>query len=299
MEAAFGADFSTVTVREGEQPAAADALALTHGESITLRPGLGGTGSADGMRVLGHELAHVVQQRAGRVPGTGLTEDPALEAEADEAGDRAASGQQVAIASGDGSGAPPAAATQPAGPFSRLKKAITRKFGRSRQQQTPEPEPEPLPQFGPEPEPEGSYEYGERLPEQPKFLQRLNRRAIEQNEAVVRAPDGPEREAAEAAYQKTVQEIVDEMDNFNGRPGYSRQQAQAYKRVMAPLIAQDKERARLKALFQPAESGEPEYFRTPGVGPHVHAPGTDPPYIQTPAPPEYGLKPVFPRRPGE
>jgi len=108
MEAAFGADFSTVTVHEGEEPAAVGALALTSGEAITLRPGLGAD-TADGAQVLGHELAHVLQQREGRVGGTGLTEDPALEAEADEAGQRAARGEPVSAAS---RGPGPGAATQ-------------------------------------------------------------------------------------------------------------------------------------------------------------------------------------------
>lgn len=97
MEAAFGADFSAVTVHEGEEPAAVGALALTSGEAITLRPGLGAD-TADGAQVLGHELAHVLQQREGRVGGTGLTEDPALEAEAAEAGHRAAHGEPVGSA---------------------------------------------------------------------------------------------------------------------------------------------------------------------------------------------------------
>jgi Domain of unknown function (DUF4157) len=95
MEAAFGADFSGVTVREDGAAAGMDAAAFTRGETITFHPGLYEPHTPEGLEMLGHELAHVLQQRAGRVPGTGLTEDPALESEADEAGARAARGAPV------------------------------------------------------------------------------------------------------------------------------------------------------------------------------------------------------------
>lgn len=95
MESAFGADFSSVTVQEDEGPAAEGADALTRGETISLRPGLPGPESSQGLEIIGHELEHVLQQRSGRVPGTGLTEEPGLESEADEAGRRAAQGQPV------------------------------------------------------------------------------------------------------------------------------------------------------------------------------------------------------------
>ena len=60
--------------------------------SVLGRHGWGARTARDGLEALGHELAHVLQQRAGRVPGTGVTEDPALEAEAHEAGERVALG---------------------------------------------------------------------------------------------------------------------------------------------------------------------------------------------------------------
>jgi hypothetical protein len=115
MEAAFGADFSTVTVHEGEEPAAVGARALTSGEAITLRPGVGASDTVEGAQVLGHELAHVLQQREGRVGGSGLTEDPALEAEADEAGHRAAQGEPVgsAVSGGAAPGAVSGGVAQP------------------------------------------------------------------------------------------------------------------------------------------------------------------------------------------
>lgn len=52
---------------------------------------------------LGHELTHMVQQRAGRVPipqqrkGAPINADPALEAEADKIGAKAAQGEQVQV----------------------------------------------------------------------------------------------------------------------------------------------------------------------------------------------------------
>lgn len=95
MEATFGADFSEVTLRQDGQAAAMDAVALTRGSEIAVDPAAYDPSTTDGLEVLGHELAHVLQQRAGRVPGTGFTEQPDLEAEADEAGRRAAQGQPV------------------------------------------------------------------------------------------------------------------------------------------------------------------------------------------------------------
>lgn len=104
LEAAFGADFSGVTVREEGGAAALGAVAWARGEGIAIAPGWYDPYSPDGLEVLGHELAHVLQQRAGRVPGAGVTEDPALEAEAHEAGHRVARGQPAGPAA---AGAPP------------------------------------------------------------------------------------------------------------------------------------------------------------------------------------------------
>jgi hypothetical protein len=112
METAFGVDFSGVSVRADGAAAAMGAAAFTRGETISLHPGLYDRydlHSPEGLEVIGHELAHVLQQRAGRVPGTGVTEDPGLEAEAEEAGHRAACGEPVpAAVHGEGA--------QPAGP---------------------------------------------------------------------------------------------------------------------------------------------------------------------------------------
>jgi hypothetical protein len=95
MEGALGTDFSDVRVHEGAEADAAGAVAYTRGSDIHFAPGAFSPGSAEGQRLLGHELAHVVQQREGRVaaPGGGaapINEDPSLEAEADALGARAA-----------------------------------------------------------------------------------------------------------------------------------------------------------------------------------------------------------------
>lgn len=97
MEASFGAPLGSVRVHQGAEPEAVGAQAYTRGEHIHFRPGLFQPGSSDGLRLLGHELTHVVQQRAGRVPPAGagaaaINRDARLEREAEHAGARAARG---------------------------------------------------------------------------------------------------------------------------------------------------------------------------------------------------------------
>ncbi|WP_437729234.1 eCIS core domain-containing protein [Sorangium sp. So ce861] len=100
MEAAFGADFSDVRVHPSS-PRAAElgALAYTQGSEIHVAPGYWAPETRRGQELLGHELTHVVQQRKGRVSatvqhdGVGINDDPALEAEADALGARAAGGE--------------------------------------------------------------------------------------------------------------------------------------------------------------------------------------------------------------
>lgn len=97
MEGAFGADFSDVRVHPGAARATElGALAFTQGSEIHVAPGQWSPETTKGQELLGHELAHVLQQRAGRVTataqfkGVGLNDEPALEAEADAMGARAA-----------------------------------------------------------------------------------------------------------------------------------------------------------------------------------------------------------------
>ncbi len=95
MENFFGADFSGVRVHEGPAAQAMGALAFTLGEELHFAPGLYDPGSREGVELLGHELAHVVQQRDGRVAnpygqGVAIVQDQALEAEADRLGQEVA-----------------------------------------------------------------------------------------------------------------------------------------------------------------------------------------------------------------
>ncbi len=94
MEATLGADFSSVRVHVGPQAERIGAIAFTSGADIYFAPGRYQPETPAGRRLLGHELAHVVQQRQGRVRntagGVAIVQDAALEAEADRMGDRAA-----------------------------------------------------------------------------------------------------------------------------------------------------------------------------------------------------------------
>lgn len=95
MEAALGADFSAVRVHVGPQAERIGAIAFTVGSDIYFAPGRFQPETRDGQQLLGHELAHVVQQRAGRVRNPlgsrlAVVQDHALEAEADRLGQHAA-----------------------------------------------------------------------------------------------------------------------------------------------------------------------------------------------------------------
>jgi hypothetical protein len=74
METGFGADFGSVRVHTGpaatESAKSVDAHAYTVGEDVVFRDGLYRPDTEAGRRMLAHELAHVVQQRRGPVPGT-------------------------------------------------------------------------------------------------------------------------------------------------------------------------------------------------------------------------------------
>jgi hypothetical protein len=97
MERALGTDLSRVRVHQGEEAESVGALAYTRGTDLHFQRGSYDPTSAPGQRLLGHELAHVVQQAQGRVAspagaGAPINDDPRLEAEAEAAGARAASG---------------------------------------------------------------------------------------------------------------------------------------------------------------------------------------------------------------
>jgi hypothetical protein len=97
MESALKSDFSRVVVHEDDpRTEALDALAFTRGDHVHFAPGVYRPDAVSGRKILGHELAHVVQQRGGRVRTTGsvasvpLNDETCLESEADRLGDLAA-----------------------------------------------------------------------------------------------------------------------------------------------------------------------------------------------------------------
>jgi hypothetical protein len=111
MEHAFATDFSDVRIHQGPEAAQLGARAFAQGVEIHFAPGQYDPHSERGLGLLGHELTHVVQQRAGRVAmpqgkGAPIVADPGLEAEADRAGAAAARGERVSVA-GVAAGAQP------------------------------------------------------------------------------------------------------------------------------------------------------------------------------------------------
>lgn len=97
MGEAMGADFSSVNIHEGSKASDVGALAYTQGNDIHFAQGKFDTNSTSGKALLGHELAHVVQQREGRVQpttsinGLPVNDSPSLENEADAIGNKVAS----------------------------------------------------------------------------------------------------------------------------------------------------------------------------------------------------------------
>ncbi len=96
MEAMFDASFEDVRIHVGPQAGSIGALAFTMGSNLYFAPGQFEPDTPRGQQLLGHELTHVLQQRAGRVrnpfgSGIAVVQDLALEAEADR------NGRQVAM----------------------------------------------------------------------------------------------------------------------------------------------------------------------------------------------------------
>jgi ribosomal protein S18 acetylase RimI-like enzyme len=101
MERAFNTSFADVRVHEGNHAHSLGAIAYTQSNHIHFAPGKYNPDTSSGQALLGHELAHVVQQRQGRVKPTGqvkglpLNDNPALEQEADRLGLRAAQSHPI------------------------------------------------------------------------------------------------------------------------------------------------------------------------------------------------------------
>ncbi|MBV9822432.1 MAG: DUF4157 domain-containing protein, partial [Actinobacteria bacterium] len=112
METAFGTDFSTVRLHENDAARQTarqlGARAYTSGENVVL-----GNGAVD-KHTLAHELAHVVQQRAGAVAGTPLG-DGVRVSHPDDSFERAAERTADAVLSGRRLAAPDTAATPATG----------------------------------------------------------------------------------------------------------------------------------------------------------------------------------------
>jgi hypothetical protein len=103
MEQRFGHDFSDVRVhadsRAGESARAVNALAFTVGSSLVFAPGQYQPTSAEGQRLLAHELTHVVQQRgaSGSLSSLSIADSgPHAEREADSVAARVSTPTPVA-----------------------------------------------------------------------------------------------------------------------------------------------------------------------------------------------------------
>ena len=133
MESSFGTEFSAVRVHEGGAAPAVGARAFAQGTDLHFAPGEYQPQSTAGQTLIGHELAHVVQQSQGRVSATAQTkpddgaairvnEDASLEREADEQGARAARGEPVGGHTGGATGAgSPAPIQRATGPIQMTK----------------------------------------------------------------------------------------------------------------------------------------------------------------------------------
>lgn len=103
MEDSFGQDFSIVNIQKNSQEAVdLNARAFTKGDSIHFAPGEFNPNSEKGKNLIGHEFAHVTQQRNGVVKptivmgkGLILNDNEELEREADNFGKMAVTGELV------------------------------------------------------------------------------------------------------------------------------------------------------------------------------------------------------------
>ena len=80
-ESEFGASLSHVTLHESHVPTLKGAQAYTQGSEIHFQPGTLNPHSEEGQNLLGHELAHVVQQSGNPSGNKSIVESLADEAE--------------------------------------------------------------------------------------------------------------------------------------------------------------------------------------------------------------------------
>lgn len=137
FEPGFCADFTNIRISRGHIPEEMGVQAVAQGTDILLD-------ESAGMDVLGHELAHVVQQAQGRVEGGfPVVENASLEQEADVTGARVASGLTAQAGPQNGLGGEPMAiapmseASAPAQCKSRQEKKKAKKAAQPQQQPLP------------------------------------------------------------------------------------------------------------------------------------------------------------------
>ena len=103
MEPRFGHDFGAVRIhadaKAAESAKAVNALAYTVGRDVVFSAGRYSPATADGRRLLGHELTHVVQQTSGGAPP-----DERSEAAAEAAARKLDKGGSVRVGAGTGLG---------------------------------------------------------------------------------------------------------------------------------------------------------------------------------------------------
>lgn len=103
MEKSFGMSFSNVNIHKNSSKAVQmKSLAFAQGEDVHFAPGQYNPDSKKGQGLIGHEFAHIAQQRSGIVKpthmmkkGFGLNADTQLEREADHMGSKAIKGEVV------------------------------------------------------------------------------------------------------------------------------------------------------------------------------------------------------------
>jgi Domain of unknown function (DUF4157) len=108
MESRFGVDFGGVRVHTdagaAESAGAIQAHAYTSGQDVVFAQGRYAPGTAEGQRLLAHELTHVVQQAAGPVAGTPTADGSLSISDPEDAFEQAAdahAGQVMGSAWGD------------------------------------------------------------------------------------------------------------------------------------------------------------------------------------------------------
>ncbi|MFN8393493.1 MAG: TIGR02594 family protein [Bacteroidia bacterium] len=121
MSSAMGHDFSNVNIHANSSKASdVGALAYAQGNDVHFAPGQFKPDTQSGQELIGHELAHVAQQREGRVQannsvgGMPVNDDKSLESEADSMGAKAAQMKPGPDFAGGNSGSSGSSSSAPA-----------------------------------------------------------------------------------------------------------------------------------------------------------------------------------------